>query len=626
MIAKIYIFKGFGIKNILKSFIVATIVVIGYSEAKAQNAGYVTGDFHQHTTYTDGSYSFAHMMTKNNMFGLDWWANSEHGGPFSKDGSHSGIDLDTTIYWDSYIPNPIIGKVNISGGHQNMWRWQSIRDYSFQEVLIARPVYPSKFIFQSYEMNVPGHEHGSLGLINNQFDSSPNCNPLAEFEFKFDNNDADSIGGLSQGWLKSILSGNAKAVEAVTWLQQNYPSTSYLIAAHPERKSLNNIQGFRDMNNAGPDVCFGFESMPGHQKAAERGEYKKSYNTVAVTTYGGCGVYAAKIGGLWDALLSEGRHWWLFANSDFHEEGNDFYPGEYQKNYTYVKDKNNPQSYVEGLRSGNNYVVEGDLIDSLYFTAADSVTMGGKLYINNHEATLKIKIHDPQGNNNNTYSSYTNPVLNHLDVIAGHVREKIQPGTPQYSIDSVTTTSVIARFDATGNLPDGNGLRSTAWTDLGNGWKQMQLTLTNINDTMYFRLRGANKELNETNETDINGNPLSDSLMAPNDASKAFSDLWFYSNPIFIAYKTNTGINDIQGSLNNIQITPNPAFDKITITNTQHNEKITIQIYDMMGRVYRHIESNQPVNTININDLPKDIYFVKIDGSNQSKTFKIVKK
>jgi hypothetical protein len=40
--------------------------------------------------------------------------------------------------------------------------------------------------------------------------------------------------------------------------------------------------------------------------------------------------------------------------------------------------------------------------------------------------------------------------------------------------------------------------------------------------------------LNTPNQTDACGNPLSDSLMAPNDAAKAFADLWFYSNPIFV--------------------------------------------------------------------------------------------
>ena len=81
-----------------------------------------------------------------------------------------------------------------------MWRWQSLRDYSFQNTQTARATYSSKMIFQSYELNVPGHEHAGLGIINNQFGSNPNCNPLAEFEFKFDGSDADLPGGVAQGW------------------------------------------------------------------------------------------------------------------------------------------------------------------------------------------------------------------------------------------------------------------------------------------------------------------------------------------------------------------------------------------------------------------------------------------
>jgi hypothetical protein len=407
---------------------ITTNHVDGGISAVTPNSGYLACDFHQHSTYTDGSYSFNYVMQKDNSYGLSWWANSEHGGGFTTNGSLSGLDLGTTVYYDGTLPNPIIGTVSMSGGHQNMWRWQSLRDYAFMNTQSARATYSSKMILQSYELNVPGHEHASLGLINNQFNANPNCNPLAEFEFKFDASDADLTGGVAQGWTKSALGNvHAKAVEAVTWLQTNYPATSYLVAAHPERKSLNNIQGFRDMNNAGPGVCFGFESMPGHQKATDRGEYKTSYNTYGTSTYGGTGIYAAKVGGLWDAMLSEGRHWWLFASSDFHSTDGDFFPGEYQKDYVYVTDRSNPQSYIDALRSGNSFVVEGDLIDSLDFkvgnTAAMPVyaTIGQTFATTQNSVVVKIRVRDPQGNNNNTYSSYTNPVLNHIDLIKGNV-------------------------------------------------------------------------------------------------------------------------------------------------------------------------------------------------------------
>ena len=36
------------------------------------------------------------------------------------------------------------------------------------------------------------------------------------------------------------------------------------------------------------------------------------------------------------------------------------------------------------------------------------------------------------------------------------------------------------------------------------------------------------------NETDEECNPLNDELMAPNTAARAYADLWFYSNPVFV--------------------------------------------------------------------------------------------
>ncbi len=499
---------------------------------------YLKGDFHQHTTYTDGSWSIQHMMSKNNQYGLDWWANSEHGGGFTKNGAVSGTDKGTTIYWDSYTTNPIIGKAQSSGGHQVMWRWQMLRDSSFKQIQMARLLYPSKVILQSYEWNVPGHEHGSVGLISNQFSATPNCNPLAEFEYKFDNSDGDDIGGVAQGWVKSILSGHAKTLEAITWLNTNYSLTSYVVPAHPERQKLYKINHFRDMNNAGPTVCFGFESMPGHQKDAGRGGYSASADGGG--TFGGCGYYAARVGGLWDAMLSEGRAFWLFASSDYHDVAGDFYPGEYQKTYTYSKTKT-AQGAIDGLRSGNNWVVEGDLIDSLVFTIdtlghndTKFASMGSTMFINkNNSIRITVKVRDPQGVNNNTYSAYNSPSLSRIDIIKGKVGSKINSTDPKYSIDSVSTTSVIGRFDAVGNVSDSKGIISTKWSNLGNGWLEMSFIVP-VSDSSYYRLRGSNLGLSVANETDGAGNPLADGVVGANNATKAFADLWFYSNPIFV--------------------------------------------------------------------------------------------
>ena len=124
----------------------------------------------------------------------------------------------------------------------------------------ARLVY-QKPILQGLEWNVPGHEHSSVGLIAGQFGAMPNAAALAEFEYLFDGRDTDLTGGLAQGWTgKNTVNDHAKAVQAVTWLQQNYGDTSYVVFAHPERKGLANptyvgsgshgydIRDFRDFN------------------------------------------------------------------------------------------------------------------------------------------------------------------------------------------------------------------------------------------------------------------------------------------------------------------------------------------------------------------------------------------
>ena len=492
-------------------------------------SAYLPGDFHHHTTYTDGSLSIGHLFDKSDEYNLEWWVNSEHGGAFNRNGSVSGDDLEQTVYWTDYEPVPIKGKAN----NGKMWRWQSIAEYSFADILKARQEYQSKTIIQGLEWNVPGHEHASTAILGSQFSSAPNSDAIAEFEYKFDNRDTDDSGGLNN-WTKSASTGHDKALEAIAWMQSNYSGSGWIIPAHPERNGLYSISDFRDMNNAGPDVCFGFESMPGHQKWKVRGEYE-SANAYGACTYGGTGLMAAKVGGLWDAMLSEGRQWWLFANSDFHDVSGDFYPGEYQKTYVYVPTKGDPQAFFDGLRSGNAFVVTGDLIDFLDFTV-NGKTMGQTAVAKGNEALIKIYINDPSGKNNNSYSSYTNPILDHIDIIAGKVHGMIVKGDPEYTNDDViSTTMVVARFDAAGGVEDPDGLVSSKWQELGDGLIMITYLCTNLEGDMYFRLRGTNHGLNVPNQTDATGNPLPDTLSYPNDGARAFEDLWFYSNPVFVS-------------------------------------------------------------------------------------------
>ncbi len=162
-----------------------TMVLAGLSASIADMGGpywnngqWMIGDFHQHTTYTDGSNPIKTVMHKNYEFGLDWWANSEHGGGFPRDafGPILFDNFDTgeyARYWDDpsvYPAGTILGDFSLLWGHQRMWRWQSIRDYSFMDVLEARTAYPGKTIIQGLEWNMPGHEHCSTAIIDCQFD------------------------------------------------------------------------------------------------------------------------------------------------------------------------------------------------------------------------------------------------------------------------------------------------------------------------------------------------------------------------------------------------------------------------------------------------------------------------
>jgi len=503
------------------------------------NEGYVSGDFHQHTTYSGGDYSIGYVMEASNKFGLDWWSNSDHGGTREKWGKASGNDFGASVTWTCA---GIKQKGSPQGPEEQgyMWRWQSLKDYNFQDVLHWRKVFPDKMILQAFEWNVPGHEHANISIIANQFDKGKeNCDPLAQFEYMFDDEDKDTTGGLEYGWKKSVLDGKEKALEAVKWLQTNYPLQTYVVPSHPDKSGGYLISDFRDFSNAAPDVCIGFDGMPGHQENSTRGSYdledapyQVEMNNKKGATFGGAGPFMSKVGGVWDALLSEGRRWWISASSDYHSD-DDFYPGEYQKTYTWVTRRHDPQAIIDGLRSGNTFIVTGDLIEDLRFKAGNA-TMGQSFRTNKSKVKIEIEILDPDTRNFNIYSDYTNPALDHIDLIAGQISGFATPGSPDYNKDYVTTTKVISRFDATGGLKDVNGLVSKKWKDIGNGWKRITYQ-ADVNGKMYFRIRGTNHPVNTPEEVDGEGNPLPD-IAEENTAAKAFSDLWFYTNPVFVEF------------------------------------------------------------------------------------------
>ncbi len=518
--------------------IVTALMLVGAVpiSAKQPKGEWLAGDFHQHTLYTDGSTSFDFVMSKNNEFGLDWWANSEHGGSRNRDGNGN--------FWDDpifYPTNPILGDQAFSNGHQVMWRWQSLRDFVFPDILQNRALYPDKKIFSGFEWNVPAHEHCSTGIV------ADDAGAISAFEFQFDKSDSDTSRTGEDFAGMSLLKKNKShqdAVDACAWMQKQYEDglidNGWIIFAHVERAQAYGIEHFRDFNNAAPDVCFGFEGAPGHQVNGLRGFGNLAFGG----TFGGVGFFTAEVGGLWDALLGEGRRWFNYASSDYHRHytagGDDFYPGEYQKTWVYAVDQDDDGEYsldeiADGLRSGNAFFVHGDLIDHLEFEAQnqdDKVSMGGDLEAKGTIKNLKLKIRFKSPEKNNCavdgihIQSCAAPTVDHIDLIAGEITGVVNPTDADYTNPTNPTAKLVATFNAKDFKKDKEGYSTIVYH------------IKNVNKNMYYRLRGTNLAPGTPYETDADGNPLPDNLLTQelgiDGAQEAWNDLWFYSNPIFV--------------------------------------------------------------------------------------------
>lgn len=614
----------------------AAVIAPTAATAAGKTAGkYVAGDFHNHTTCSDGAISMQKLVKKvtdktaDSPWGLDWFVQAGHGGNGNRN---------CTLVEDASLATPAypyvagqgptttwansIGAANIKGngggvgGNGNMWRWQSIQEYQYPviEYLAASKNLP---LFIGMESVVAGHEHSSMSVITGQMpaalDSATmpttpgytalgNANALAQWSYCFDRGDTDTSRGnvtgsavgnnwdcsnpasadstsSTLGWSatgKKLVQpggtgtgskGHLKTVESLKWMANFHGQGSYYVPAHLERAGpFNpdgnngfNIEHLRNFNNAAPNVAFGFESQPGHGASSNRGEYQVKRNNIAGvltdsvggTTYGGTGVYAAQMGGVWDALLGEGRNWWFFASSDWHNRGQfgpddrrstqDFYPGEYQRTYVMVRngaDKLRPQPIVDGLRTGNAFSASGQLIDRLAFVACTSypgigartnasvealavaaatngtdidkagcATMGEKLAARpGAEIVVAVVLRDPDGAN---FSPYTfpnpslaqvgitqplnKPVLDHVDVIRGLVTGYKTPGAADYSGEWPRNTNWLKADGTTTGLASvpaaaKNTTASVVKTFNGNGSTPWTQVQSGVDNTVFLKM------------------------------------------------------------------------------------------------------------------------------------------
>lgn len=591
---------------------------------------YVAGDMHNHNTCTDGSVSAGYAIDRSvatgvaagggTNFDLDWFTLGNHGGSGNRDcrfsDTSANLPGDTTTTWNQTLGQTINGITiaslkgtpNGTGSNAQMWRWQSIQEVEYPIIVNRTPLY-NKVLVEGLEWIVPGHEHTDVAVIAGQKPRDPrgpgNADKMAEYEYRFDRADNDAIGPLDGSsnpiWPgkdtvnNNGTAGHQKAVAGIQWLQSHYPLQSYAIPTHTERQGpFNpngsngyNIEHFRDFNNAGPTVAFGIES-PGHMAQGTVTGGSGSYGSGAVGggTYGFSGVYTAKVGGLWDGLLGEGRNFFIYVSSDWHNRGaggardsfttGDFIPGEYTKLYVPNAEHFRAQSIIDGMRSGNSYSVNADIIGpDLVFRAKtrgdDWKTMGETLVVRpgekitvEMEMTIPTENNSPYGFNNPLLQQVgikqplNKPSLDHVDLISGQITGVVDPSRPNYAVPNaggVAGAAIV--YNPTTTIAQQIPASKMERRVLRDGSTRLRFTTTFTAGTtpFYVRARGTNIPVATPNVTDTAGNPLLDvnnaqvsctdpacppHLQTVNGVKKvtfdvqAYSNVWFYANPIFI--------------------------------------------------------------------------------------------
>jgi hypothetical protein len=478
---------------------------------------WLAGDHHIHTQYSpDGQYKIIQQVGHASTFGLDWMVITDHGGA-----DHARIGVDRT----------------------------------YPDVLAAREAYKRMLVFQGFEWNIPAAEHGTVFVAPFSKDGRTEMDVLKAFETSYD--------GSVNDWGASTPANEQHALDGLGWLVDqinvgNAPAALFL-ANHPARKGIDSPHEIRGWRAKAPGIAIGMEGAPGHQAAgiakpfgpgSGRGYYDNSpsansfaaYPPESYRTWGGFDWMTAVVGGLWDSLLAEGQGWWITANSDSHQVHNDtfvqnppivdgrygdpidslkpqsdfgdFYPGYYSRTHVGSRSRSY-MAVMDGMRDGRIWVSHGDLIRGLRVAvrAANddkAATLGGRLVVKQgKKVSLHADIDLTAGIN---YNGDT-PVLRRVDVIAG----KITGPVSNLDIFSTPDTKVVKSFD----------ISQTS------GTVSLDYDFGKVDGPFYVRLRGHDGNVVGTATANDPTPPRIDPL---GDANP-WTDLWFYSNPVFVLPK-----------------------------------------------------------------------------------------
>lgn len=448
---------------------------------QTESRQWLAGDHHIHSRYSvgwdmetdppspkiagDAIYPIPMNALMAKYFGLAWTVTTDHGGP-----NHAKVNL----------------------------------ELAYPELVRSREVVPELIQFYGMELNSPAADHSSLIIPHGPAEAEH----LHALESRFDK--------LEVYPSDPARDTEAKMLEALEFMRE-MSRKPVVIANHPSRSAtglgeygLDSPAEFRSWNDTAPDIAVGMAGAPGHQAVTLNpdGSLRDQYPRAGYRLFPTMGAFdqmTARLGGFWDSMLGEGRHWWITANSDSHvhytDGGYDFWPGEYSK--TYVFAEKNHDSIIEALRMGRMFVTTGDLVSELYVTASDginSANIGDELHLTKGSSVqVTIKIRDPAKDNHHG----DNPQVQRVDLIVGDVTGKVT----NKSQDTNDSTRVVKRF------------YKKDWRRQGD-FLTMTHTIENVSARLYLRVRGTN-----TDELEPEPDPLGED---------PWLDLWFYSNPIFV--------------------------------------------------------------------------------------------
>jgi hypothetical protein len=219
----------------------------------------------------------------------------------------------------------------------------------------ARARLPELTILTGLEWNPPpgkGQEHATV-LFPTEMEA---LETVRSFKELYDDEDKKGENPeLALKGLAALTPADRTAVAPVMFF--NHPSR------RPRSTSLP-AQTFAALKKAAPGVVIGFEGGPGHQHASPLAAYPDQsllvdrWDTVAAT-----------VDGAWDAWLRQGLNvWGAIADSDFHNEREDYWPCEFAATWLYAPDTT-PNGIIRALHAGSFFAEHGHIVTTVELQA-----------------------------------------------------------------------------------------------------------------------------------------------------------------------------------------------------------------------------------------------------------------